>query len=53
MKQKLQELKEAQKELQNNYRYYMQKEDYNSLKNIAEQLYRNAYAIEILEELLK
>ena len=52
MEQKIFELEDAINELNQMYVYYMKKKDYSSLDNISRQLYRNKYALDILNDLL-
>lgn len=52
IKQKISELQDSINELNQMYIYYMKKKDYSSLDNISRQLYRNKYALDILNDLL-
>lgn len=52
IEQKISELKDTINELNQMYVYYMKKQDYSSLDNISRQLYRNKYALDILNDLL-
>lgn len=52
IEQKISELKDTINELNQMYVYYMKKQDYLSLDNISRQLYRNKYALDILNDLL-
>lgn len=49
---KISELEDSINELNSMYIYYMKKKDYSSLDNISRQLYRNKYALDILNDLL-
>jgi len=49
---KINELKDSMNELNQMYIYYMKKQDYSSLDNVSRQLYRNKYALDILNDLL-
>ena len=49
---KISELEDSINELNSMYVYYMKKKDYSSLDNISRQLYRNKYALDILNDLL-
>lgn len=52
IEQKISELEDAINELNQMYIYYIKKKDYSSLDNISRQLYRNKYALDILNDLL-
>lgn len=52
IEQKKSELEDSINELNQMYIYYMKKKDYSSLDNISRQLYRNKYALDILNDLL-
>lgn len=52
IEQKISELEDAINELNQMYIYYIKKRDYPSLDNISRQLYRNKYALDILNDLL-
>lgn len=52
IEQKISELQDSINELNQMYVYYMKKKDYSSLDNISRQLYRNKYALDILNDLL-
>lgn len=52
IEQKISELQDSINELNQMYIYYMKKKDYSSLDNISRQLYRNKYALDILNDLL-
>lgn len=52
IKQKISELEDTINELNQMYIYYIKKKDYSSLDNISRQLYRNKYALDILNDLL-
>lgn len=50
--QKIEELEETIKELKKMASYYLKKDDYTSLENIARQLYRNKYTLDIFKKIL-
>lgn len=49
---KITELEDSINELNQMYIYYIKKKDYSSLDNVSRQLYRNKYALDILNDLL-